>query len=102
VLAEEIDVLVLGCTHFPALRPVIERIAGPRVQVIDSGQAIARRTRSVLQNEGLFAPATLLSEGGGELEIWSSGDPGAFSRVATHILGLPVQARQATPEIKGA
>jgi len=101
VLAEEVDVLVLGCTHFPALRPVIERIAGPRVQVIDSGQAIARRTRSVLQNEGLFAPATLLSEGGGELDIWSSGDPGTFSRVATHILGLPVQARQATPESKG-
>jgi glutamate racemase len=102
VLVEDIDVLVLGCTHFPALRPVIERIAGPRVQIIDSGQAIARRTRSVLQTEGLFAPATLRGNGGGELEIWSSGDPEAFSHVATHILGLPVQARQATPEIQGA
>lgn len=102
VLAEDIDVLVLGCTHFPALRPVIERVAGPRVQVIDSGQAIARRTRSVLQAEGLFAPATLLDQGGGELEIWSSGNPEAFSEVATHILRLPVQARQATPEIQGA
>jgi glutamate racemase len=102
VLAEDIDVLVLGCTHFPALRPVIERVAGPKVQVIDSGQAIARRTRSVLQTEGLFAPATLLNNGAGELEIWSSGDSVAFSHIATHILGLPVQARQATPETEGA
>ncbi|HEY3993436.1 MAG TPA: glutamate racemase [Ktedonobacteraceae bacterium] len=102
VLVEDIDVLVLGCTHFPALRSVIERVVGPKVQVIDSGQAIARRTRSVLQAEGMFAPTTLLDNGGGEMEIWSSGDPAAFSHVATHILGLPVQARQATPEIQGA
>lgn len=102
VLAEDIDVLVLGCTHFPALRPVIERVAGPKVQVIDSGQAIARRTRSVLQSEGLFTPAALLSNGGGGLEIWSSGDSAAFSHIATHILGLPVQARLATPETEGA
>lgn len=99
VLAADIDVLVLGCTHFPALRPVIERVAGPKVQVIDSGQAIARRTRSVLQAESMFAPTTLSDNGGGELAIWSSGDPTAFSHVATHILGLPVQARLASPEI---
>src|SRR5436309_796410 len=49
VLKEDIDVIVLGCTHFPALRPVIERITNNRVQVIDSGAAIARRTHSVLQ-----------------------------------------------------
>ncbi len=100
VLAEDIDVLVLGCTHFPALRPVIARVAGPKVQIIDSGQAIARRTRSVLQNESQLSPSTLLGSGGGELEIWSSGDPVAFSLIATHILGLPVQARQATLEIQ--
>lgn len=102
VLAENIDVLVLGCTHFPALRPVIERVAGPGVQIIDSGQAIARRTRSVLQAEKMFAPTTLLDAGGGELEIWSSGNPAAFSHVATHILGLPVQVRLASPQIRGA
>ena len=102
VLVEDIDVLVLGCTHFPALRSVIERVVGPRIQVIDSSQAIARRTRSVLQAEGMFAPATVLDNGGGALEIWSSGDPAAFSHVATHILRRPVQVRQATPEIQGA
>lgn len=102
VLAEDIDVLVLGCTHFPALQTVIERVAGPRVQVIDSGQAIARRARSVLQNAELLAPASLQDRGGGQLEIWSSGDPEAFSSVATHILGMPVRARRATFDIQGA
>ncbi|HET8840154.1 MAG TPA: glutamate racemase [Ktedonobacteraceae bacterium] len=94
VLDEDIDVLVLGCTHFPALRKVIEQIAGPKVQVIDSGQAIARRTRSVLQIQGMLAPTTLLANGGGQLEIWCSGDPEAFSSVATTILGQPVHAQQ--------
>jgi glutamate racemase len=94
VLVENIDVLVLGCTHFPALRPVIERVAGTKVQVIDSGQAIARRTYAVLQTQGTLAPATLLANGVGKLEIWCSGDPEAFSRIATHILGLPVLAQQ--------
>jgi glutamate racemase len=101
VLAENIDVLVLGCTHLPALQAVIERVAGPRVQVIDSSHAIARRTRSVLQNADLLAPATLQENGGGGLEIWSSGDPEDFSSVASHILGLPVRARQAIPAIEG-
>lgn len=91
VLTEDIDVLVLGCTHFPALRTVIERIAGPNVQVIDSGQAIARRTRAVLLASSLLAPSTQ----DGTLEIWSTGDPAAFCAVATQILGQPVQAQQA-------
>jgi glutamate racemase len=94
VLVEDIDVLVLGCTHFPALRPVIERVAGPRVQVIDSGLAIARRTHLVLQTESMLAPTTLLNNTG-ELEIWCSGDPETFSLIATHILGRLVHAQQA-------
>src|SRR5436305_3952321 len=44
LLKEHVDVIVLGCTHFPALRPVIERITGSGVHVIDSSSAIARRT----------------------------------------------------------
>jgi len=102
VLTEDIDVLVLGCTHFPALQAVIERVAGPRVQVIDSGQAIARRTRSVLENAELLASGSGDEPKNKRLEIWSSGDPAAFSSVATHILALPVQASQANLERRGA
>ena len=88
-----VDVIVLGCTHFPALRPVIQRITEHRVQVIDSGSAVARRTHSVLDAEALIRHANLHSSEG-ELQIWCSGDSGAFSTVATRLLGYPVVASQ--------
>jgi glutamate racemase len=93
LLSNEVDVVVLGCTHFPALRPAIERVVGKRVQVIDSGAAIARRTRTVLDSEGLIHPS---STAGPHLQVWCSGDPSSFSQVASKILGYPVIACQAS------
>ena len=95
LLQEDIDVIVLGCTHFPALRPVIERIATPQVQVIDSGSAIARRTHYVLDTEGMTHPNTEDTATEGELQVWCSGDPETFSKVASKLLGYTVIARQA-------
>src|SRR5947209_8851464 len=95
LLQEDIDVIVLGCTHFPALRPVIERIATPQVQVIDSGSAIARRTHYVLDTEGMTHPNTEDAATGGDLQAWCSGDPGTFSKVASKLLGYTIIARQA-------
>ncbi len=95
VLREDVDVIVLGCTHFPALRPIIERVAGPHVQIIDSGQAIARRTRYVLDTEGLIAPASRVLPTEERLAIWSSGNPEKFSQVASKLLGYGISARQA-------
>ena len=94
VLAEDVDVIVLGCTHFPALRPVIERITGNQVQIIDSGTAVARRTRSVLEAESMLHTPGPVGTRCGELYVWCSGDPVAFSKVASKILGYPVVARQ--------
>lgn len=51
------DTLVLGCTHYPFLRPLIEKLAGPGVAVIDTGAAIARRLQSLLQEQRLLNPA---------------------------------------------
>jgi glutamate racemase len=91
LLEADVDIIVLGCTHFPAMRPLIERVAGKHVQVIDSSAAIARRTRSVLDAEGLMH----VTGETGQLHIWCSGDPIAFSHVASKLLGYPVVARQA-------
>jgi glutamate racemase len=92
MLDKGIDVLVLGCTHFPALRPAIERIVGKQVQVIDSGAAIARRVHAILETENCLHP---YSPTGGNLTVWCSGDPVSFSQVASDLLGYPVQARKA-------
>ena len=90
ILREDIDVIVLGCTHFPALRPVIERVATRQVQVIDSGSAIARRTHYVLDTENLIQPDTTA----GTLRVWCSGDPEKFSTIASELLGYKVTTRR--------
>ena len=47
------DVLVLGCSHYPFLRPLIEEAAGPGVIVVDTGSPIARRLVRIVSEEGL-------------------------------------------------
>ena len=54
MLDQNIDQLVLGCTHFPFLTDQIQEITGDRVCIVDSGEAIARQTRVILEQEGLL------------------------------------------------
>ena len=96
LLVNDIDVLVLGCTHFPALRPTIERVVGPHVRVIDSSAAIARRTHAILDVEGISRPIYPIYEPG-QVQVWCSGDASAFSEVASKLLGYPILARQVMP-----
>jgi glutamate racemase len=99
LLDRNIDILVLGCTHFPAIRPVFERVAGPEVAVIDSGAAIARQTRRVLTERGwlaterpaLSSPRPLSSSD----EFWHSDDQQQFEDVASVLMGKPISARRA-------
>jgi glutamate racemase len=76
LLDEGADVVVLGCTHYPFLRPVIERIAGPGVQVIDPAPAVARQAQRLLEERGVPT-----GEGPFSVELHSSGDPAALSRI---------------------
>ena len=92
LLTKNVDVLVLGCTHFPAMRSAIEHVVGKHVLVIDSGAAVARRTRAVLETEALVRPVNAETKGG-TLNVWCSGDAEAFSDVASKVLGYPVVAR---------
>lgn len=98
LVARGIDVLALGCTHFPAMRPVFERVVGPDVRVIDSGAAVARQTRRVLAAQGLLAapdgkPAAEPRLPRPDDEFWRSGPNPAFERVASLLLGSPVEGR---------
>jgi len=52
-LEASVDTVVLGCTHYPFLRPVVEDIVGPGVGVLDSGEAVARQVGRVLDARGL-------------------------------------------------
>ena len=70
------DIIVLGCTHYPFLQPVIERLAGPGVQVIDPAPAVARQTVRLLQERG-----TDTGKGPHSISLESSGDPAPLKRI---------------------
>lgn len=54
MIKANIDYLVLGCTHYPYLIPQIEQIIPPHIKIIDSGEAVAKQTQFILnQNNGL-------------------------------------------------
>ncbi|MDO5607063.1 MAG: glutamate racemase [Capnocytophaga sp.] len=57
MVSENIDYLVLGCTHYPYLLPQIQKIIPPHIRVIDSGYAVARQTHKVLSTQGLLRKA---------------------------------------------
>ena len=54
LLEENIDCLVLGCTHYPYLIPQIRTIVGDTIKIIDSGEAVARQTKAILEKNGLI------------------------------------------------
>lgn len=58
MLEEGADHIVLGCTHYPFLQPVIERIAGPSVTVINPAPAVARQAKRVLEGIKKMEPST--------------------------------------------
>jgi glutamate racemase len=45
---------VLGCTHYPYLIPQIKKIIGNEIQIIDSGEAVARQTKAILEKNNLL------------------------------------------------
>lgn len=53
MLQRNVDHIVLGCTHYPFLRPIIETIVPTNVTVIDSGEAVAKQTKAVLEQNSL-------------------------------------------------
>ena len=60
MLKNNIDYLVLGCTHYPYLIPQIKKIVGSSVKIIDSGEAVAKQTKAILEKHQLLAKKTSL------------------------------------------
>ena len=88
-LQRGLDVLVLGCTHYPLLKPLIERTVGISVRVIDSAERCAEDVARRLQTAGL-----LRGQGGGSgsLRCFVTDDPPRFERLATRFLGFEIDS----------
>ncbi|WP_405606661.1 glutamate racemase [Polaribacter sp. Asnod1-A03] len=54
LMKENVDCLVLGCTHYPYLIPQIKEIVGNQIQIIDSGRAVAKQTKAILEKNSLI------------------------------------------------
>jgi glutamate racemase len=61
MLEQGVDCLVLGCTHYPYLLPKIRQIVGHKIQIIDSGQAVAKQTKWILEKHQLLKTDKIVS-----------------------------------------
>jgi glutamate racemase len=84
-----IDCMVLGCTHFPVLRPALFRVLGPAVALVDSAETTARAVARRLADAGLVgAPSGAAA---GMVALLATDGPERFARVGARFLGLPLE-----------
>mgnify|MGYP004563952205 FL=1 len=80
------DRIVLGCTHYPFLRAVIQRVAGPDVQIIDPAPAVAKHLVEVMKEEGLLT----------DKPVASTSSATEYSQCPAASVAEPVEATEAT------
>jgi glutamate racemase len=86
--AAQVDTAILGCTHYPFVGSLLQRLLGPQVTLITSGTAIARRVQHALDARDLATPHV----GEGRYSFLCTGDAAAFARVGSRFLQLPMGA----------
>ena len=92
------DVLVLGCTHYPLIKPLLRRMAPEHVAIVDSAESTAREVARQLQIEALPSSAQTSSAQTGserrgvpEVKFFATDSAEKFRMMGTRFLGLPVE-----------
>ena len=91
--AHGVDTLVLGCTHFPALKSAIAAAAGPGVQIVDSAATTAATVRLELAHHSLLRAVENDEAGRGQLQFLATDGIERFIQVGGRFLGAPLDAR---------
>jgi glutamate racemase len=86
--AADVDTVILGCTHYPLIQPMLQRILGPRVKLISSGAALARQVEHALSTRNLANPRA----GEGDYRFMCTGDIDVFRELGTRFLQMPLGA----------
>lgn len=89
MLAENIDTVVLGCTHYPFVIPLIQKIVGENVRVIDPAPAVARQTERLLDAAGLKRPPGE-DKKSGAVQLYTSGRAALLRSLLPKLLGQDV------------
>ncbi|MFH1843467.1 MAG: glutamate racemase [bacterium] len=93
----QVDTLILGCTHYPVLKPVIGRYMGPEVTLVDSADALAEAAADLLAASELARNGTATAvdapdtgQAAGRLTFYLSDIPWKFAEVGARFLGQPI------------
>jgi glutamate racemase len=84
MVAAGVDTLILGCTHYPFVLPLIEQIAGPAVTIIDPAPAVAQQVKRILEEKGDAAGHTGTAE---PMQLFTTGDVSQLRRQVEQLLG---------------
>ena len=82
-----VDTVILGCTHYPLVRPMLQRMLGRGVKIVTSGAALARQVEHALSSRALRNPRR---HGKGAYRFLCTGDVESFRALGTHFLQLPL------------
>jgi glutamate racemase len=84
--AADVDTVILGCTHYPLVAPLLQRMLGRGVTLVSSGTGVARSVERALTARGLLNPRS----GEGSYRFMCTGDVAAFERLGTRFLQMPL------------
>lgn len=87
LLRQKIDTLILGCTHYPLIKNLIRRLAGPRVALVDSAESCAELVTQRLASAGLLHPQRTRP---GRIYPYVTDAPEQFEAAADRFLGFPI------------
>lgn len=87
MIAQGADTIVLGCTHYPFVKDLIQQVTGPRATIINPAPAVARQLKHVLKKRGLLHTSTLPPS----YQFQISGPDGAFERLASLMMAFPAK-----------
>jgi glutamate racemase len=82
----DVDTVILGCTHYPLVAPMLQRTLGRNVRLVTSGQAIARRVEHALERRELSNP----QDEEGDYRFLCTGNVDAFRELGTRFLQMPL------------
>jgi glutamate racemase len=84
--AAEVDTVILGCTHYPLVAPMLQRMLGRGVTLVTSGSGVVRSAERALTARGLLNPRS----GEGSYRFQCTGDVDAFEQLGTRFLQMPL------------
>jgi glutamate racemase len=86
----EVDTVILGCTHYPLIRPILQRVFGRGVTLVFSAEEIAREAAETLERKGIENDEAR----DGSYRFLTTGDPELFREMGRRFLQLPIDSAE--------